>query len=259
MLNSCIGSIEGGEQRAWLSLCSQFSSEVLVWFRFETSGEGVSQGSNGKWASFLHLSDAQGPRRHARAAGLGDVPATAPLHHPDRSTLMWALVFTGSVGNRHRDTEMQCFSSAPSCAWLHTHSLEGPQPQPQNCRDSILFVRPANPPIHKKGSQLNLVFWVTFLAWWLERWCRSSYIRGYIASWNKSDLGLWDPRRCSALTSCWCKSSSSPGSFPLCLPAALTVVVSAAIKGQFRWAQVGNIWHDRREKKEEIGNCKGFK
>lgn len=147
----------------------------------------------------------------------------------------------------------------PPCAWLHTHSLEGPQPQPQNCRDSILFVRPANPPIHKKGSQLNLVFWVTFLAWWLERWCRSSYIRGYIASWNKSDLGLWDPRRCSALTSCWCKSSSSPGSFPLCLPAALTVVVSAAIKGQFRWAQVGNIWHDRREKKEEIGNCKGFK
>lgn len=53
----------------------------------------------------------------------------------------------------------------PPCAWLHTHSLEGPQPQPQNCHDSILFVRPANPPIHKKGSQLNLGFWVTFLAW----------------------------------------------------------------------------------------------
>jgi len=52
----------------------------------------------------------------------------------------------------------------PPCTQLQAHSPEGSKPRPQNCHDSISFVRPANPPIHKKGCQLNLGFLVTFLA-----------------------------------------------------------------------------------------------
>lgn len=89
-----------------VSSCSHFLRKILVWFGFETSGEGVSQILNRKVASFLHSGRCS--------------CHFSPLSPRCGLWFSWACLETAAEIPK-------CVIShpAPSCTQLHTHSLEG--------------------------------------------------------------------------------------------------------------------------------------